>query len=110
MPANRPARSVRKMYSRRYGNNKCQQLPAGKRLRIELREPALVHWSADGWQTTRDATTRDTGLGIHVVDLPSAQLDAGAELVFTFHWTGSDRWEAENFRVTVYQPSQENRV
>lgn len=92
------------------GNNKCQQLPAGKRLRIELREPALVHWSADGWQTTRDATTRDTGLGIHVVDLPSAQLDAGAELVFTFHWTGSDRWEAENFRVTVYQPSQENRV
>jgi glucoamylase len=91
-------------------NNKCQRIPAGKCLRIELREAALVHWSSDGWQTTVDTASSDTGLGIHVVDLPTARLAVGTQLLFTFHWTASDRWETENYLVTVSGYDQENRV
>ena len=40
-------------------------------LRLDLLEPALVHWSTDGWQTRSDVRTRDTGLGIHSVEMPT---------------------------------------
>ena len=52
-------------------NHKCQTMPTGKTLRIEVLAPAVVHWSSDGWQTSHDATTKDTGLGMHVADLPT---------------------------------------
>jgi hypothetical protein len=29
-----------------------------------------AQWSTDGWRTTHDDPTRDTGLGVHVVDVP----------------------------------------
>ncbi|MCB1707996.1 MAG: glucan 1,4-alpha-glucosidase [Halioglobus sp.] len=82
-------------------NNKCQHIPAGKRLRLELRRPALVHWSADDWLTTTDTASYDTTLGIHLVDLPTAYLTGGTRLVFTIYWTGSDHWETEDFLVTI---------
>ena len=91
-------------------NNKCQLFPVGKQLRIELREAAVVHWSADRWLTTTDTASSDTGLGIHVIDLPTTQLPAGTEVIFTFHWTKSDLWETENFLVTVYEPTRETQV
>ena len=46
-------------------------VPVGRVLRLDLPEAALVHWSADGWQTRTDAQTRDTGLGIHTADIPA---------------------------------------
>lgn len=82
-------------------NNKCQQFPAGKQLRIEVRQPVLVHWSSDDWQTTSDASSRDTGLGMHLVDLPTSQLAAGSRVVFTFYWPDADKWEGSNFAVTI---------
>ena len=60
--------------------------PVGKVLRLEVFAPALVHWSTDGWQTTHDTPTRDTGLGIHFADLPTERLPPGSEVVFTFYW------------------------
>ncbi len=82
-------------------NNKCRCLQAGKRLRIELLAPAMVHWSSDNWQTSRDISTRSTGLGIHYADLPTQALAAGAVVVFTFYWTEAQHWEGANFYVTV---------
>ena len=49
-------------------------VPVGQALRLDLLEPALVHWSADGWQTRSDVRTRDTGLGIHTAEISSAGL------------------------------------
>ena len=46
-------------------NNKPRSIPRNKKLRIKLLSPALVHWSLDGWKTSVDTNTRDTGLGIH---------------------------------------------
>jgi glucoamylase len=82
-------------------NLKCQQISAGKILRIEVLQPALVHWSADGWKTQADTPTRDTGAGIHLVDLPTGALAAGARIDFTFHWPQARRWEGRDFAVAV---------
>jgi glucoamylase len=82
-------------------NHKCRTVPARRRLRVEVLAPATVHWSADGWKTVRDTSTRDTGLGVHVADLATAALRAGARVDFTFYWPGAGRWEGANFSVTV---------
>ena len=82
-------------------HHKCRTIQVGKTLRVEIFEPALVHWSADGWNTSTDSESRDTGLGIHVVDLPTAGLAADTRVSFTFLWTLTDRWEGQDFTVTI---------
>ena len=58
-------------------NNKARSMPAGKRLRIEVFAPAMVHWSTDGWQTTHDTRTQPNGYGFHLADLPVGSAAAG---------------------------------
>ena len=82
-------------------SHKCRAIPAGQILRLELLATAVVVWSSDNWQTTQEAHTRDTGLGLHVADLPTAEHEAGSEIQFTFHWLDDDRWQGENFTVQV---------
>jgi len=81
-------------------NNKCRTMPKGKKLRLVLPAPAMVHWSFDGWRTTQDTNTHDP-LGVHVADLPTSNLNVGAEIVFTFYWQNEQRWEGTDFNVTV---------
>ena len=82
-------------------NQKLREMPPGKTLRIEVLAPAVVHWSLDGWQTVHDTATRDTGLGMYVVDLPTGPLSQGGLVQFTFHWQDDDRWEGVDFTVRV---------
>ena len=82
-------------------NNKTRAIPRGKTLRLILLVPALVHWSLDGWTTAHDTNTRDTGLGIHTLDLPTASLPVGGQAVFTFYWPKDNRWERTNFSVGI---------
>lgn len=80
-------------------NNKCDAMPAGKTLRIETLASSVVRWSADSWRAIRNTETRDTGLGVHVADLPTESLPPGAQTMFTFYWTEAERWEGANFTV-----------
>jgi glucoamylase len=82
-------------------NNKTRAIPRGKTLRIILLSPALVHWSLDGWKISHDTETRDTGVGIHILDLPTASLPAGSQAGFTFYWAAENRWEGTDFTVTI---------
>jgi glucoamylase len=82
-------------------NHKCHRMRTGKILRVEALAPAIVHWSADGWQTVRDSNTVDTGLGVHFADLPTAELAVGTRIVFTFYWPQENRWENVDFAITV---------
>jgi len=82
-------------------NHKCRSAPEGDTLRVELLAPAVVHWSADGWRTARDAETRETGLGVFYADLPLAGLPDGARVEFTFFWPQAGRWEGSDFGVDV---------
>jgi glucoamylase len=85
-------------------NHKCQRIPVGKTLRLEVLAPAIVHWSTDGWQTVQDTGTRDTDLGVHVADLANSELSPGTQLQFTFFWPEVERWEGVNFTVEVGLP------
>lgn len=82
-------------------NQKAKTIPAGRTLRIEVMAPAVVHWTTDGGDTTRDTETRDVGLGMHVVDLQTSDLKAGATLTFTFYWPETGRWEGTDFTLHV---------
>jgi glucoamylase len=82
-------------------NNKIRTMLAGKILRIETSSPAVVHWSADGWARVQDTETVDTGLGVYVADLATAELPSGAPVDMTFYWPGVARWEDNDFRIVI---------
>ena len=82
-----------------------ETIPVRRRLRIELLAPAVVHFSTDGWQRIHELATRSTGLGIHVADLPTQDMDCGDKCVFTFRWPkAGNRWEGRDFQLTVDPP------
>jgi glucoamylase len=91
---------VRQIFGWRF-NNKTRFIPRDKTLRIVLLTPGRVHWSVDNWTTAHDTDTRDTGLGIHVLDLPTASLPPGGQAKFTFFWPAENRWEGTDYTVTV---------
>jgi glucoamylase len=82
-------------------NQKCRVIPPGRLLRVETHAASVVHWSGDGWETSADAPTRDTGIGIHVAEIPVSELPDRSEIVFTFFWPEVDRWEGANFTVEI---------
>jgi glucoamylase len=82
-------------------NHKCRTLNEGNILRVELLASATIHWGVDDWQQIGDAETRDTGLGVHIADLPTQNLAAGTRVSFTFHWRNGARWEGRDFCVIV---------
>jgi len=82
-------------------NNKTRSIPRNKTLRLVLLSPGLVHWSIDNWQTAHDTNPRDTGLGTYILDLPTASLPPGGQVVFTFFWPNENRWEGTDFHVTI---------
>ena len=73
-------------------SNVASTLVAGKTLRIQVLEPARVHWSSDGWATARDIETCATTFGLHFADLDTGALAIGSNVVFTFRWAEADHW------------------
>ena len=61
----------------------------------------MVHWSVDNWETAVDTKTLDTGLGVYVADLPTDELPVGGQVLFTFFWLKSQRWENTDFAVAI---------
>ena len=82
-------------------NHKVRVMSPGVALRVETLAPAIVHWSADGWSTVHDTTTRDTKLGVHVADLDTRHVRQGDRVDLTFYWPEADRWEGTDFFVCV---------
>jgi glucoamylase len=78
-------------------------MAVGKVLRLEVLASAVVRWSLDGGQTHQESPTRDTKLGIHLLDLPTDKLPAGSMVKFTFYWPEADRWEGRDFSITLEQ-------
>jgi len=97
-PPASPLREARRLWR---SNHKLRSIPAGCVLRVECWQPAIVHWSADGWTHVHDEPTRDSSLGMHFADLPTVDLVAGDSLVFTRRWTQAELWEGEDHRVRV---------
>jgi glucoamylase len=83
-------------------NQKIRTMPVGKLLRIETLAAAVIHWSADDWKTAHNVPSQEIeGLGVHIADLPTAELAEGKEVLFTFNWPEAGHWEGVNFSVRV---------
>lgn len=82
-------------------NNKARVMPVGHTLRIEVLAPARIHWSIDGWKTTRDTETTATGLSVYYADIPTKDIAAGGCVLFTFFWPQADHWESRDFSVRI---------
>ena len=82
-------------------DSRTPTVPAGLVLRLDLPEAALVHWSLDGWKTRCDVRTRDTGFGVHTVDIETAGLATGTTIVFTWMDTASSQWTGHDYTVVV---------
>jgi glucoamylase len=82
-------------------DRQAKSIGQGQTLRVDVPAPCLVHWSDDGWVTGHDAPSRDTGLGRHVVDLPTAAYAGGTRVVFTLYWPDDDRWEGVDYGLAI---------
>jgi len=83
-------------------NAKINNVVKGRRLRLELPEPATVRWSLDNWRAANDTTTSATGFGTHICELPTQDLRADDAVVFTMFWNDPNTWEGENFEVRFF--------
>ncbi|MCK8783592.1 glucan 1,4-alpha-glucosidase [Roseomonas sp. NAR14] len=82
-------------------DSRAVTMPAGRRLRLELTEPALVHWSLDGWASATDSRTGPPVLGVHVLELPTEALAAGGRVLFTFLLLNGQGWIGVDHGVRV---------
>ena len=82
-------------------NDRPQRLRGGHGFSIALKKPARVHWGVNGWKNVQDIDTRDTGLGVHVADIPVTTLKAGDTIQFTFRWRDTNAWEGRDYEVRL---------
>ena len=68
-------------------------------LTIAWPRAAMLHWSADNWQTAHDTPTQEIGLGLHGVDMPASQFGEDGHIVFTWRWQSDGTWIGQNFSV-----------
>jgi glucoamylase len=71
---------------------------------VALTAPAQIHFGLNGWKDIQDMETIDTGLGVHVAELPTEALKAGDSVEFTFLWRDSKDWEGRNYEVAIVAP------
>ncbi len=76
-------------------------VPAGRTLRLDLPEPALVRWSTDAWETRNDVRTHDTGLGLYTADLPTDGLVPSHTIIFTWMNEATGQWIGHDYTVTI---------
>jgi glucoamylase len=82
-------------------NHKCRTVPHGSTLRIETLVPTRLRFTCDDWQTFEDISSRDSGLGMHVIDLSTKKVAADGAVEFTFYWPQAEKWEGVNYRVRL---------
>ena len=83
-------------------NHKVRTAPATGRLRIEVYAPAALHWSADGWRKVRHDPCEPVGHGVWAYEFPPGALRRGKSLAFTFYWPEENRWEGQDFVVSMH--------
>jgi glucoamylase len=72
---------------------------AGRVLRLDLPDAAVVRWTADGWHSFTDSETTDTGLDLHILELPASA--PGTALIFTWRRLSDGAWDGQNYTVTI---------
>jgi glucoamylase len=74
---------------------------AGEVLRVHGNAPFTLRWSIDNWKTANDSKSTQNALELDHVDLKDAAAKVGTCISFTFLWTEDNRWEGQNYEITV---------
>ena len=74
---------------------------SGQTLRLDLCEELIVRYTRDDWKTQADVATSDTGLGLHVAELPTAGMEPGDKLIFTWRRKADEVWRGQDFEARV---------
>jgi glucoamylase len=83
-------------------NRRVRFMRKGSILRIHGNESFRLRWSSDGWKSQSDTESSANALAIDFVDLPMAVASLrGVCIRFTFFWRDSNRWEGQDYDVTV---------
>ena len=69
-------------------------------LRIQMEAAFRLRWTNDEWQTAKDSPSLPTTLGVSFVDIPIVRTQQ-APIRFTFFWNEADRWEGQDYMVSV---------
>lgn len=80
---------------------RVSRLRAGSVLRVDTAEPVRVRWTADAWATFADVESQVVAPSIHVAEVPTQRVAAGAVVEFTLYWPAGDRWEGRNFSMVA---------
>ena len=74
---------------------------AGRVLRVDLPNSATLRWSTDRWASFADTPTSDNFLGLHAAEIPTAALQPGACIAFTWRESPSGTWAGENHEIKI---------
>ena len=80
--------------------DQIRKISSGQILFIAMYEPCVIHWSLDGWQSALDTATRDTGLGLHLVELDTQELRSG-QVDFTTRRADTNEWLGRNYSIEI---------
>jgi glucoamylase len=94
-------RRKRKQYEVWKPNRHVRFMRAGNILRVHGTAPFTLHWSSDNWKTVQDSRSSRSTLQIDYVDLLTVVTSPGTCIRFTFLWSDDNRWEGQNYSVTV---------
>jgi glucoamylase len=79
------------------------RVPAGRVLRVALPASAVVLWSDDDWSASHETPTVESGLGVHIAELPTQGLAPGRSVVFTWRENATGGWAGADHRIVVTQ-------
>jgi len=77
-------------------NAKCQTIPAGKILRVEVTEKATVEWSSDEWRTYQQVETQTCGLGLYYANLQTSQFPSSTTVHFRIRGESDSNYKVED--------------
>ena len=78
-------------------NSPFTQMPGGRRLLIECREPFRLHYGFNGWHRSLNSDSQPTHFGLHGVLLTVEEIDGAGRLDFTFYFPDRDAWQGQDF-------------
>jgi glucoamylase len=82
-------------------NRHVRFMRVGEVLRIQAEAPFTLHWSVDNWNSVQDGQSSKNALEIDYIDLMDVVTSSGACIRFTFFWPETNRWEGQDYAVTV---------
>jgi glucoamylase len=82
-------------------NRHVRFMRVGEILRVQGHAAFTLHWSSDNWKSVQDTKSIRNALQIDYVDLTNVVTSPGTCIRFTFFWTESNRWEGQDYAITV---------